>query len=168
MALSSKHRKYHELSPCDVFTKEETPITSYDVGRATSATGEQFHFSCPVYKSDTREELNNRIQFLMSIVQDRLEEENEAMQEAEAEVTKARRKGEVMKRNRSKYDAELKALKKEAKKKGWTEEETTTKVTELTNKFEKAQELVAGAEDLETIMDLSKKPLEAVEATATH
>lgn len=83
LVQSPKHKKWHSLAPKAVSwgVKKEPVMTSIDVTRS-SMEGEQISFRCPVFKSDTREELSDRLGLLFSVVQDRLEDANEAWKEA--------------------------------------------------------------------------------------
>lgn len=81
MPLLPEHEQYHKLGPKDVgFDKDkEGRVAELNIARTTSHTGEQLMISCPVYASDSRDELSARVQFCFSIIQDRMEDENVAM-----------------------------------------------------------------------------------------
>ncbi len=76
--LLKAHAKYHGLSPKDVGLQAIMPL---QITRTTAETGEQFTFEVPIYPEDTREQMNDRINFALSIMQDRLEDVNAAITE---------------------------------------------------------------------------------------
>lgn len=139
MAMSTDTEKYHTLGPKDVW-KDETSVGTVDIARTTNATGEQLHINCPIYKTDTREELNERLQVCYSVLQDRLEQENRIVSENNKRAQQQRLTNEAIKRNEAKYEKDLRNLQKEAKKQRWTDETLETKTKELRENFLKAQE----------------------------
>lgn len=56
-----------------------TKVSEIEVCRQTEATGEQFVIKIPVFLEDTREVLTDRLNFIYSIMQDRMEDGNEAI-----------------------------------------------------------------------------------------
>lgn len=136
--LLAEHKKYHEMSPKDV-VKQEQSVMSIDVARTTTHTGEQFHVTIPVYISDSREELRDRMQFCLSIMQERMEEENEAMNRMNAAVQTERVRGESIRRNQLKLKKDRKELLIRSKREGWNKEVTDNELNDLQQKFETAQ-----------------------------
>src|ERR1043165_7982919 len=86
--LRSGHEKYHKMSPGDVGLKAVMPI---QISRTTAETGEQFTTEVPVYPDDSREQMNDRINFALSIMQDRMEDVNKAIVEAREKAQKAQK-----------------------------------------------------------------------------
>ena len=167
MSLLEEHDKYKAMGPSDVFKKEGEPAMAIQVSRSTSHTGEQFSFECPIWKDDTREDVKNRLYWALSIVQDRLEEENEAMIRIEAANQKTRLKQEAAKRNEKRYNQRLKDLKRAKIKESWTDEAHQTKVDEETAKYKESLSLLEAAETPMEIAQLIDKG-ESSEAQAAH
>lgn len=76
--LKSGHERYHKLTPKDIALQSPMPI---QISRTTSQTGEQFTFEVPVYPDDSREMVRDRVNFALSVIQDRMEDENAAILE---------------------------------------------------------------------------------------
>jgi hypothetical protein len=173
MAISKTDTKYEvhkSLGAKDVL-KDSTPLTQVSVTRVTSKTGEQFHMDCPIYGDDTREEINERMGMFLSIIQDRLEEENAAWNEIEEEQLKKRLIKEATKRNKASYEKQKAALDKRVAKKKITVEQYEAEVAELKTTFETANTKLAEPETAEGIVEvaseqgLTKAP---PEVSATH
>lgn len=79
--LLQDHEKYHNMSPADI-KWEGTKVCEFEVARQTEATGEQFCIKIPLFLEDTREVLMDRVNFVYSIIQDRMEDENKATVQA--------------------------------------------------------------------------------------
>lgn len=84
--LMRDHARYHALSPKDVGLKDTMPL---QITRTTAETGEQFTFEVPIYPDDSREKVNDRVNFALSIMQDRMEDVNKAVTEAREKAQKA-------------------------------------------------------------------------------
>jgi hypothetical protein len=114
MPLMPEHEKYHKLSPRDLKFGEK-PVMNFGVARTTAMTGEQLHVDCPVYMSDSREDVLNRLGFCYSIIQERLEDENKAVRWIDERVQKAARAHEKIKSLKALTEAEIKRVKKATK-----------------------------------------------------
>lgn len=77
--LLPENERFHKLAPKDVLKADEKPLIEMQLAKQTTSTGEQIVMNCPMYASDTREELNDRIQMCFSIMQERMEEENKVL-----------------------------------------------------------------------------------------
>lgn len=78
--LLPRYTHYHKKGAKDIaWGKEEDLGFHVQLQRATSVTNEQFAIQIPIYKTDTREEMRDRLQLAYSIVQERLEDENDSM-----------------------------------------------------------------------------------------
>lgn len=137
--LLNEHEEYHGLGPKDILKPGKAPVMHVDVVRTTSHTGEQFHINCPVYEDDTREELKTRIWTYLSIIQERLEDENEAMERVNRLSQQERLREESIRRNQSKFKTDKKDIIKRARAEGWTKEQVDSAMESLTVKFETAQ-----------------------------
>lgn len=166
MSVSEKSKQFHTLGPKDVSKTEETWM-KVNVVRTTSHTGEQFHIECPVYATDTREEMDARVGMCLSIIQDRLEEENQAFLKIQQEEQLKRMREEAKRRNSIKLQNDLKKLEREGKKQGWKPETLEAKKKETMEKFETAQKTLDEDETLEGILAKAPKNLE-VQEPATH
>jgi len=79
--LVKDHAKYHAMKPEDI--KWDGPkVATIEYLRPTSNDGEQVSLAIPVFKDDSREQLTDRINFLYSVVQDRMEDNNKAVMES--------------------------------------------------------------------------------------
>ena len=111
--LITEHEKYHKMTPKDVGLKEAMII---NIARTTTATGEQFHFQVPVYPDDSREMVNDRVKFCFSFMQDRMEDENIAVDR----LNKARQESTMLKvsidNNNKLFVKQMNALKKRLRK----------------------------------------------------
>lgn len=157
MALTEETEKYHTLGPKETSKGSEECWMKVNVVRQTSHTGEQFHFEIPVYASDTRDEMNDRIHMCLSVIQDRLEQENTAFLKIQAEEQKKRLTQEAIERNWKKFEREKKDLQKEAKKAGWKQETLDAKLADLTERFTKAQETLEGSNTVEELVAVAPK-----------
>ena len=77
--MRQSHEKFHKMSPKEAGIKADCAI---QIARTTTQTGEQFVTEVPIYVEDTREQVNDRVGFFLSIMQDRMEDANKAMLEA--------------------------------------------------------------------------------------
>jgi hypothetical protein len=59
-------------------------VSQIEFLRPTSGDGEQVSLACEIFSDDTRKEIEDRFNFLFSIVQDRLEDQNKAVHEAKS------------------------------------------------------------------------------------
>lgn len=133
--LLPEHEKHHKASPADVGLKETARIA---VIRTTNQTGEQFQIEIPVYPDDSREQLNDRVGFFLSIVQDRMEDENKAVNELNQRAEKVRRTGEQLKRLTSEFEKQVKAVKKRASKGELEQADADAQVKKLEDEFNAA------------------------------
>lgn len=86
MALSKELEKYHKLSPKDVGLQATLPL---QISRTVAESGEQMTMEVPIYPDDSREQMKDRINFALSVMQDRLEDVNAAILEAKKKADKA-------------------------------------------------------------------------------
>lgn len=86
MALSKALEKYHKMSPKDVGLQATMPI---QISRTVAESGEQMTMEVPIYPDDSRDSMNDRINFALSVMQDRLENVNAAILEAKVKADKA-------------------------------------------------------------------------------
>lgn len=170
MAMSKDTEKYHAMAPKDTCKDGETPLFRVNVVRTTSHTGEQFHIDCPVYSTDTREELDNRVGMCLSVIQDRLEAENEAYLAVQEASTKKRLTEEALRRNQKKLEKDLKKLEQQRKTERWTDETYEAKKADLRTRFETAQKTLEESETVEDVVANAPKNLEIAESAeaTTH
>ena len=140
--LLTEHTKYHKMGPKDIPAPEAGAphLLEVDMMRQTSTTGETISIKCPVYQSDDRETMMNRINMCYSILQERLEDENKAQDLWNKKAQQQRLVAEAERRNVIRYKADEKWIRKEAKKSGWTQEVVQEKLTDLRKRFSEAQE----------------------------
>lgn len=75
---NDKHKKYHEVGPKDItWPAKEDTVAMIQVTKQT-IDSEQWNFSIPVSKDDTRESLDTRIGMMLSFGQERMEDANAA------------------------------------------------------------------------------------------
>lgn len=132
------HERYHKLNPADLGLKAVMPL---QVSRTTAETGEQFTIEVPIYPDDSREMLNDRVNFALSIMQDRLEDVNKAVVEARVKAQKAQA-AKIM-------AAKVRALEKKKSRGKITEEQYQKELDELNAQFGDATESI----DLENKSD---------------
>lgn len=130
-----EHEKYHKMDAKDAHIKEKTIM---HVTRNTTQTGEQFHAEIPVYPEDTREMVKERTNFLLSIIQDRLEDENKAVNEQTQKQQRINDLAQAYKRNHISFQAKAKALKKELARKKLTLAEYDGQLELMKNNLELA------------------------------
>ncbi len=78
--LVSDHAKYHSMKPSDIKWSGKK-VAAIEYLRPTSNDGEQVSLAIDIFIDDTREQLTDRINFLYSLVQDRMEDNNKAVLE---------------------------------------------------------------------------------------
>lgn len=86
-----EYQKFHQLGPKDV--KWGTPEQlgfHVQVQKQTSALGEQIAIQVPIFVDDTLEDRRNRMQLAYAIMQERMEDENKAIQRANDEALQKR------------------------------------------------------------------------------
>jgi hypothetical protein len=76
--LIPRHEKLHKLG-CNDFKWGKKPVTTIQISRTVSEA-EQWGVAVPVYAEDTREVLYNRTMLFATLLQERMEEYNEAWQ----------------------------------------------------------------------------------------
>jgi hypothetical protein len=122
--LLEEHAAYHKMAPKDVGLKAQTHI---DVIRTTNQTGEQFHVQVPVYEDDTREAVKSRVNFFLSIIQDRMEDENKAV----SKLNDTRQLKGIIERNSQNFVNKKSALDKRLEKGKLTKEAYEIHLKEL-------------------------------------
>ena len=133
--LLEDHAKYHKLGPSDVGLQ----ATAYlDIARTTSHTGEQFHVQVPVYKEDSREQLKDRVNFFLSIIQDRMEDENKAVNK----MNEIRQLQTSIERNGKSFLIQKKALDKRLKKQQLNLAEYNSELETLKENLKKANQTI--------------------------
>lgn len=157
MALLKEQEKYHQMSPTDVsMSSDKKPVATIDVARTTNHTGEQFHVAVPVYADDTRDQVNDRLQFFLSIIQDRLEQENKAIVAQNEKAQKVRHIQESVRRNGIHFKKQLEALQKRARKEKWPEAQLISEREKLLKALKESNDKLLGAlspEEKEGIVD---------------
>lgn len=122
MSLLPEHERYHTLGPKDVGVDgDKKPAMTIDVLRTTNNTGEQLHIQVPIYGDDSRDQLRDRLNFAYSILQERLEDENKAVEWRNKRMEIVRRAAEASKRNAERLQKKLNHLQKLARKSKWGE-----------------------------------------------
>lgn len=122
--LIADHEKYHAMAPKDVGLKAVMPL---QVTRTTAETGEQFTFEVPIYPDDSREMVKDRVNFALSIMQDRMEDINQSMVEAREKAQKAFRAKAMTN--------QVRALEKRLKRGKISQEEFDKELAEISAKF---------------------------------
>lgn len=116
MSLIPEHEQHHSLGPKDVGIKWDKPAAMHvEVVRTTNQTGEQICVKVPVYGDESREELQKRLAMAYSIIQDRLEDENKAVNWRNEKGQTARRAAEKVRRKEIDLKDQLKPIEKEIK-----------------------------------------------------
>lgn len=116
--LLEKHERFHKLGLSDL-KWDAKPVTEVLVQRQTAMTGETLSIAVPLYADDTREVLNDRMGLFFSIMQDRMEDENERVMELEQQVTEQRRAAEAKKQADLQAKRQAKLEENAAKKAKW-------------------------------------------------
>lgn len=135
--LLDEHEGYHKIGPKDVGLQTHAKI---DVVRTTSVTHEQFHIEIPVYPDDSREMLRNRVGMFLSVIQDRLEEENKAVNALNKKQQTLRIAQESIKRNNKLFTDKKRKLDKQLRQKNIGDDEYKAKLKELQDELAKANE----------------------------
>src|SRR5580692_600922 len=120
-----EHEKYHKMPASEAHIKEKTIM---HVSRSTAQTGEQFHAEIPIYPEDTREQIKDRTNFMLSIIQDRLEDENRAVNARNEEQQKINGAAMAIERNKKSFISKTKALAKQLQRKKISKEEHDAQV----------------------------------------
>jgi dipeptidase len=81
--LVRDHEKYHKMGAGDI-KWSGNKVGQIEFLRPTSGDGEQCSVACEIFHDDTREDITKRFNWLFSIVQDRLEDQNRAVHEAKS------------------------------------------------------------------------------------
>ncbi len=126
--LLQEHKKYHEMGAQEAQLKEKTTV---HVVRTTNQTGEQFHVEVPIYPTDDREAIKNRVNFFLSIIQDRMEDENKAMVDAQKKEYEKRALQEASQRNNQSFINQSKDLAKKLKQNKIKQLEHDTQLAKL-------------------------------------
>jgi len=86
---NDRHKQYHATGPIDLkWGGKEKAVASMSVTRST-IDNEQVSFACPIFEDDTRESLDIRLGMFHSLIQDRMEDANEAWRITDDEHKKA-------------------------------------------------------------------------------
>ena len=146
MPILPEHEKYHTMDAKDAHIKEKIIM---HVTRNTTQTGEQFHAEIPVYPEDTRQMVKDRTNFMLSIIQDRLEDENKAVNEQTQKQQRINDLAQAYKRNHISFQAKAKALMKNVARKKMTLEEHDKELAQMKTNLELAnKELEASISEL--------------------
>jgi hypothetical protein len=162
-----EHTKYHSLGPQDIsWGKEnEERVMTFAVTRQSSAFGEQTSMECPVFASDSREMMMNRIHMCYSILQERMEDENKVTITLEGKARERAKeiklKKEAQDRNQKRFEAEKKEINRKAHAEKWKGDRIEKELEELTAKFFEAQKLIDENPIEAPVLDL--KPSGAVQ-----
>lgn len=133
--LLPEHERFHKLAPSEVGLKEPTFI---QVARTTNQTGEQFQFAVPVYPDDTREALKDRLGFFLSLAQERMEEENRAVEALNAKQREIRHAKILVEKNNQNFVNKVKDLKKRVRRGKMTADEANDAMKALREELRKA------------------------------
>lgn len=93
---NAKHKRFHSIGPKDLkWPWRKRPLNIIHVQKEVSS-GEHMSVDVPIYKTDSREDITDRVGLFVSILQDRMDEFAEAWAEskkrAEEEVKLAKGK----------------------------------------------------------------------------
>jgi hypothetical protein len=123
--FSAEEEKFHSLGPKDLgLDPEKKASMSIDIARNTNHTGEQLHVSVPIYGNETREEIQRRLGFAYSVIQDRLEAENKVIDWQNSKQATMRRAVTMIEHLKKDMKRELLALDKRKRKEKWDDERT--------------------------------------------
>lgn len=140
--LLDEHAKYHKLGPKDC-NWEGKQCAEIAIARQTSALGEQCEIKVPIFTEDTREQMMDKIHMAYSIMQERMEDQNKVVMGLEAQ-SKVRANEETLRRqskdrNKSRYEKELKAMRRQGHKEHWMTDKLEKEELDLAAKFNEAQ-----------------------------
>lgn len=134
--FSADTEVHHSLGPKDLgLDPEKKAAMSVDIARSTNHTGEQLHVSVPIYGTESREEIQKRLGFAYSIIQDRLEAENKLIDWQNSKQTTMRRSVTYIESLKKEMKAELNALDKRNRKEGWDAERLMSERTSIVEKY---------------------------------
>ncbi len=123
---------HHIAGPKDLgLDPEKKSVMSIDVARTTNMTGEQLHISVPIYADDDRAVVQKRLGFAYSLLQDRMEQENKALEFVKSRSEMVHRADEIINRNEKHLATQLEKLGKEHTKGKITPAEFAEKKTKL-------------------------------------
>lgn len=166
--LLPEHEVFHKMGAKDAGLTEKTVV---HVVRTTNQTGEQFHAEIPIYPDDSREVIKNRVNFFLSIIQDRMEDENKAVQARDQETRRIHAISEAMKRNNQSFANQSKALQKKLAKKQIKQAEFDSELGKIkANLITANQELEAAIGNpghAKAIMEAAQKDVELREGIDT-
>jgi hypothetical protein len=79
--LNPADKKFHDLGPKDIKHGEEKDLLcSIQIQVPTGGDGEMMGIQVPVYKTDSSEDMRDRVRMLMSVPQERKEDFGEAVE----------------------------------------------------------------------------------------
>lgn len=116
MALLPEYEKYHSLGPKDVGIRNEPAPMLVEIARQTNRTGEQITIKVPVYGDESRAVLHDRLQMAYSVLQDRMEDENKAVNWQNRRLEIQRRAAEKLRRKEIDHKKSLEGIEKEARR----------------------------------------------------
>jgi hypothetical protein len=132
---------FHMMGPKDLgIDPDKKSIMNMDIARTTNHTGEQLHISVPMYADDDRATVSKRLGFAFSIIQDRMESENKAMEFIKERSTTVHRGGELVARNEKHFQEELNKISKQHERTKLTSEEFVAARTKLMEDLKAANE----------------------------
>lgn len=131
-----EHKTYHTIGPKDLgFDGDKKAAMTVDILRTTNHTGEQIHIQVPVYGDETREELKTKLGFVYSIIQDRMEEENKAVEWLNERQNTANLALTLIKRNDALKKTNIEKLTKTARKRKWTDEQLKAELDKVEKEY---------------------------------
>lgn len=162
--LLKEHEVYHKMDAAQAQLKEKAVM---HIARTTNATGEQFHCEVPIYPDDTRAQIKTRLNFFLSLIQDRMTDENEAVMRNNLEHQRKVATQEALRRNNESFAKQAKALKKRIGKidhtgKGLSESEYETQLADLKSKLAQANaelEISLSPEEAKASLETAEKEI---------
>lgn len=156
--LLKEHEVYHKMDATQAQLKEKAVM---HIARTTNATGEQFHCEVPIYPDDTRAQIKTRLNFFLSLIQDRMTDENEAVMRNNLEHQRKVATQEALRRNNESFAKQAKALKKRIGK-GLSESEYETQLADLKSKLAQANaelEISLSPEEAKASLETAEKEI---------
>lgn len=156
--FSAEEEKYHSMGPRDLgLQPEKKAAMSVDIARNTNHTGEQLHISVPIYGDESREEVQKRLGFAYSILQDRLEAENKVIDWQNSKQSIIRQSATRIEALKKEMKTELNILEKRRRKEKWDMERTAEEKKKVFAAFkEKGNEFHKAAVHAQAEIDAQK------------
>jgi multidrug efflux pump subunit AcrB len=130
-----EHEKYHKMNAKEADIREKTIM---HVSKTTSMGGEQLHAEIPIYPDDTREQITDRMNFMFSLLQERLETENKAIENKNQAQQRIHDISMAIKRNHLSFQTKSRALQKNLSKKKISQANYDQEMIDLKAKLDEA------------------------------